>query len=229
MTIALVSFFRNCGWNGQVARFFTQAAQLRNVLARTDAKLRVICVHGDCTDDTVPHIMRNAEFHDLAVQLVECNHGGPMYGSTEAPERLKALSQIGNAGLGSIRDTDDYVVYVESDLIWDGATIVRLLNRVSDEAHVVAPLIFAGEYFYDVFCFRKNGQRFAPFPPYHSELNHGGSLTQVDSVGSCLVMPGKVARECRIIEDNVLLGFCKDVWSKGYTVNVDASQKVVHP
>lgn len=229
MTLALITFFRNSARRGQVAPFFTQAARLRNLLQKQGAALRVIAVWGDCVDDTREAILQNAEFHALSVQLVQHNHGGPEFGSTEHLERLKALSGLGNAGLAAVRPEDTAVFYVESDLIWDPMTVIGLLNRLSDSVHVVAPLVFAGDHFYDVFCFRKNGQRFAPFYPYHSDLRHDGTLTQVDCVGSALVMHAEVARTCRIINDNVLIGFGQDCWDKGFTVSVDASLAVRHP
>lgn len=232
MNLAVITFFRNSARRGQVAPFFTQVARLRNLLDKDPDgghHLRVIAVWGDCVDKTHDEILRNAEFHNLAVQTVEHNHGGPVFGSTEHPDRLKALSGLGNAGLSAVRPEDDAVLYVESDLIWDPSVIFGLLNRLSSQVHVVAPLVFAGEHFYDVFCFRKNGQRFSPFYPYHSELRHDGKLTQVDCVGSCFVMHGDVARNARIINDNVLIGFGQDCWNKGFTVNVDAGLRVYHP
>jgi len=229
VTLAVITFFRNSARNGQVARFFTQAARLRNLLQKQGFSLRVVAVWGDCTDDTLSHILLNAEYHNLAVQTVNHDHNGPEFGSTEHPERLKALSDLGNTGLASIRPEDTAVFYVESDLVWEPATVINLLNRLNHEVHVVAPLIFAGEHFYDVFCFRKNGERFAPFYPYHSELKHDGSLTQVDCVGSAMVMHAEVARKCRIVDNDVLIGFGRDCWAKGFTVNVDASLRVNHP
>lgn len=232
MNLVLVTFFRNSARRGQVAPFFTQVARLRNLLQKDPTSrhhLRVVAVWGDCVDDTQGEILRNAEFHNLAVQLVEHHHGGREFGSTEHPDRLKALSGLGNAGLSAVRPEDDAVFYVESDLLWTPNVVIGLLNQLNAQVHVVAPLVFAGENFYDVFCFRKNGQRFAPFFPYHSELRHDGSLTQVDCVGSCFVMHGDVARNCRIINDNVLIGFGQDCWNKGFTVNVDARLRVHHP
>jgi hypothetical protein len=127
-----------------------------------------------------------------------------------------------------VHDEDDVLVYVESDLVWDAPTIVRLVSQVKPGTDVVAPLIFAGEHFYDVWAFRKNGARFGPFHPYHSELNHDG-LTVVDSVGSCLIMRGEVARRCRIIDDEALVGFSRDVWAKGYNIHCDSRERVRHP
>ena len=226
--LTVVSFFRN-SQGAQIQRFMDQVQVLRNV---SIYPVRVVAVYGDCTDDTANDLLRQAEQRDLALTLVESNHGGPVFGSTESLDRLKALSQIGNAGLDAITDEDAFVFYVESDLIWDASTVLHLLEQVKRQQTptIVAPLIFAGKHFYDVFCFRKNGARFGPFYPYHSELDHSrNAVTEVDSVGSAFVMPAEIARQCRIRNENVLLGFCEDVWAHGFKIVVDPSVQVDHP
>lgn len=241
MTLAVVSFFRNCAYSGQIERFLDQVQALARVPGLT---IRVYAVWGDCVDHTPHLLLRGAERRGLRLTLVERSHGGPVFPSTEDPVRLKALSYVGNGGLEAVRD-EDRVLYVESDLIWEPETITRLLLDLDmDEGtrcDVVAPLIVAGppyeredtggqprDVFYDIFVFRKDGDRFSPFWPYHRRLNLGG-LTHVDSAGSLLVMRGDVARNCRIIEDNALLGFCKDVWAKGYFIACDARVKARQP
>lgn len=178
-----------------------------------------------------------AKMRNFDLVIVECNHGGPHFGSTEHPDRMEALSKVGNAMLSSVGDNHDVVIYVESDLIWDAETICSLVehvigkpgvNYLHGECDVAAPLIFAGEHFYDIFVFRKDGDRFSPFPPYHSGLASYG-LTDVDSAGSCLVMKGEVARRCRIRNSDVLIGFCADAKSQGYRICVDPSLRVNHP
>jgi hypothetical protein len=121
-------------------------------------------------------------------------------------------------------------VYVESDLIWGAGAIWTLidmaLNRESG-FDVFAPMIFAGDYFYDVWGYRKNGSRFTPQPPYHPDLVNG--LTEVDSVGSCLVMRAEVAEVCRIRNDYALVGWCEDARAHGYKIAVHPNLKVYHP
>lgn len=227
MNVALLSFFRNAA-GGQVQRYMTQAAGLRDAMAARGWHLRLISVYGDSQDATGDRLLVEAERHRLACTRVRRDHGGPVFGSTEHPARLAALSYVGNGGLEAILPQDDAVFYVESDLLWQPSTVLALLDELKPGLDVVAPLVFAGELFYDVFVFRKNGQRFSPFHPYHGELNLHG-LTPVDSVGSAFVMRGDVGRSCRIRNNDVLLGFCADAWANGFTVNVDARQAVHHP
>lgn len=258
-TLAVLSFFRNSVIRGQVERYLDQVAALRHHLdtVRQPGEawaIRVYAVWGDCVDETPRALIRGAERRALRMTLIERSHGGPEFGSTERPERLRALSWVANGGLEAIQD-EDYVLYVESDLVWEPATVRHLLAVLqATEEHpddapdgwpapidVVAPSVVAGapykredtggEYrdvFYDIFVFRKDGDRFSPFWPYHRGVAHDRP-THVDSVGSCLVMRGDVARACRVIEDNALLGFCKDAWAKGFGVACDLRVKVRQP
>lgn len=233
MKVAVLSFFRNAA-HGQVQHFMRQAAALRDALHQHGHRMRIIAVYGDCTDNTEGALMEAALQYQFALTLVECNHGGPVFGSTEQPDRLRALSMVGNSGLEAVLPQDDAVFYVESDLIWIPETVLALLGRLGNGVDLVAPMVFAGvdgnnrPVFYDLFVFRKDGHRFGPFYPYHSGLNLGG-LTKVDSVGSGFVMRAEVGLSCRIHNNDVLLGFCEDVWRHGWTVNVDATQAIYHP
>jgi hypothetical protein len=143
------------------------------------------------------------------------------------------------------------VVYVESDLVWDGETLRKLIDlvvpfKVDVTRHesatseyvdgarpwdVVAPMIFAGEHFYDVYSFRGlDSSRFAPFPPYHSSLRRHGELTEVSCVGSCLVMPATVARDKRVrMESGALVEWCEKARAVGYRLAVVPDLVVRHP
>lgn len=236
MNVAILSLFRNAERTGQVARFMAQAAAMRDDFVSRGDRVRVIAVWGDCVDRTEQALIDAALDHNMALTLVEHTHGGPEFGSTEAPARLVALSAVINAGLEAVRNQDDAVFYVESDLVWEPATVRGLLASLREgAADLIAPLVYAGTdgngrpVFYDVFCYRKNGERFGPFHPYHGELDHGGALTPVDCVGSAFVMSGMVGRDCRIGNAQALMGLCADAWAKGYRVAVDAQMSVVHP
>lgn len=226
--LTILSFFRNSA-GLQVQRFLGQVAALR--AAAPHLAIHVNAVYGDCVDDTATDLIVQAERRNLALSLIQYDHGGPVFGSTEGPERLNALTALGNAGLDSIDPEAELIWYVESDLIWQPSAVLDLIVRLEARAEdcIIAPLTFAAGLFYDVFCYRKNGARFAPFYPYHSELNHDGLLTPVDSVGSQFLTTGKVARACRMAPGTVLMGFCADAWAQGYPVYVDARIRVDHP
>lgn len=257
MNIVLGSAFRNAA-GGQIDRWTKQCRQLRDYLCTDQAyktlgviigdsyglvapdpptRFRVVAVEGDSTDFTRGQLVQDCRHHGLNLSLVTCNHGQRLFGSTEESDRLKALSQVGNAILSSVNETDDYLIYVESDLIWKTYTILCLLERVARENYdIVAPLVFAGDLFYDVFLFRGlDGNRFSPFYPYHYSLVNGCqeelklNPVNVQSAGSCLVMKGEIARQCRIRNDQALLGFCEDAREKGWKIFVDPNERIEHP
>jgi hypothetical protein len=171
--------------------------------------------------------MHGSIAHNIDIDLRTCSHGGPVYGSTEHPHRLAALSKVGNTILEGVREDDDYLLYVESDLLWSPKVISSLLSLViRGECDIACPLVMAEDRFYDIFLYRRNGVRFSSFYPYHPDLT--GVPLLIDSAGSCLMMKAEVARTCRMI-DNVLLDFCQDARSKGYSIKVDPNVQVEHP
>lgn len=227
--VVVGSAFRNAG--GLIPRYFQQINRLRDQLG-PGSSVRVIAAEGDSRDRT-----RKLLAEQAATTIVDTTHGGPHFGSTEQPERMRTLSRVGNAIFDAVDPDEDILVYVESDLIWEASTIELLIQMVEAKLYgfdVIAPLIFAGEMFYDVWGFRgMDGERFSPLYPYHSSLHNGGTLTdkpvEISSAGSCLVMRGHVARACRIRNDYCLVGWCEDARQQGYRIGVTTSARVDHP
>jgi hypothetical protein len=203
-----------------------------------------VAVEGDSTDRGATRAHLIAESHGFNFGLRTHNHGRPFYGSVEHPDRMESLSTVCNAMLDSVAPSDDVVVYVESDLVWDPATIHYLINLLvgaNGKYAVVSPLIFAGQLFYDVWAFRGlDGQRFSPFPPFHSSLNGhrhrhftsdpiANQLVEVSSVGSCLVMSGEAARTVRVSDGGALVGWCKSAREHGHCIAIAPELAVRHP
>lgn len=227
MNVVVVSFFRNAA-GGQVRRFMQQVSWLAD--AMPNDRVRVAAVEGDSTDDTRGELSAYATKHQLPLQLISRSHGGRVFGSTEEADRLAALSYVGNGGLEAVHELDQVVVYVESDLIWEAASIVQLKETLlGSDAGIVAPMVWAGKHFYDVFCYRSlDGQRFSPFPPYSHAFVQDRPF-EVSSVGSCLVMHAEVARTVRIPGSEVLIGFCRMAREVGYHIYVDPTVSIHHP
>jgi len=225
MNIVVGSLWRDSSRN--VPRYVGQVDALKRHVG-TGHHVRVIAAEGDSTDGTAQMLLR--QLWDL--QLVDVSNGEPRYGSTEQPERMAALSKIGNSIFFSVRPDDDVLVYVESDLIWDPHTIGSLIDAAmeqKDDFDVFAPLVFAGKDFYDVWGFRgMDGQRFAPFAPYHSSLRPTG-FTEVSSVGSCLVMRRRVAVTVHPMVSNALVEWCGNARAQRFHIAVWADFKVRHP
>jgi len=93
-----------------------------------------------------------------------------------------------------------HILWLDVDLVDVPPNIIGLLAEVS-ETDVVAPFvfmepnpIFPARRFYDVGGFVKDGEGFNLYPPYCE----GGDLVELDSVGSCYLIPAHVYREpCR--------------------------------
>jgi len=228
MKVAIGSAFRNSAARGQLHRYFQQVEHLHQLLQKRGDSLHVIAIEGDSVDNTHFELRRYSEYLMLAMQVVNRTHGCREWGSTEEPERMQKLSYVGNGILEHVHEDDDALIYVESDLVWQAPAIVRVLDKLKEGVDVIAPMTFAGEAFYDIWAFRKNGHRFGPFHPYHGDLNLN-ELTTVDSAGSCLIMKGEVARKCRIIDGEALVGFSRDVWAKGFTLFCDPTERIQHP
>lgn len=228
MNIVIGSAHRNNV--GRLSTYFTQVGDLREALR--PHTLRVIAVEGDSRDNTRTHLVEHSRRLNLDLTLVTCNHGGPHYPSTESPERMVALSKVGNAILDAVLPTDDILVYIESDLLWTSTTITRLISYVTDcrdGFDIFSPLVMAGKVFYDIYLFRKNGERFSPFHPYHpSLLTH--EVFEVDSAGSCLVMNASIARDTRIrMVNGALLDWCAAARAHDYKIAVARNLSINHP
>jgi hypothetical protein len=204
---------------------------LRDALFNKDHTLRIIAAEGDSQDGTRKALPMFSILSNVHLQLLDVSHGGPWFGSVVSIERMQALSQIANSIFSEVCTIDDVLVYVESDLLWDSKTMLVLIEAAAarqKEFDVHVPMIFAGEAFYDIWAYRNNGESFDSQPPYHSSLN-GDGIIEVDSAGSCLVMPSKVARQCRIRDDNCLVGWCADAREHGYRIGVHAQLRIDHP
>lgn len=229
MEVVVGSAFRNFGH--AVGRYMLQVKGLQKALG-PEHKVRVLAVEGDSVDTTRAQLESVAAGLGIDLNLVTCNHGGRRFGSTECEDRLVALSKVGNAIFENVRESDDVLLYVECDLLWQAADVAPLLKMAAFNEggfDVFAPMIWAGQLFYDVWGFRgTDDQRFGPFAPYHSSLKPN-ALCEVNSVGSCLVMRGQVARECRIHDNYCLVGWCRDARSKGYRIAAHTGFDVRHP
>lgn len=238
MNLCVVSAFRNM--TGRIDRYFDQVEALYRHGLRSDPTftIRVVAVEGDSFDRTYKDLLWKKLLIASRIQLdiISHHHGRRVFSSTEDEDRLLALTQVMKTGMAAVDPrTDDVVLYVESDLLWDphqvGSTIDMAYRR-EQGFDIVAPLVFAGENFYDVFCYRGlDGERFAPFKPYHKQLadNAIDPISEVSSVGSCLSFRSDLARKVVPIGEIGLLSWCAGARQLGYKIGVDVRFKVNHP
>lgn len=230
MNIVLGSFFRD-SQGKQVTNWIKQCEELYQVCRVNGCNFRAVAVEGDSKDDTFAELdswSRNWRT-SFPLQIKRHHTGAPRYGSTEAPERMAALSPVGNALLDCVLPTDDVLLYVESDLLWDADDMLQLAVIAAGQRAVVSPLIMAGDLFYDIWAFRKDGERFSPFPPFRPEWKGvlRGQL-EVDSVGSCLAIPAVWAQRIRMTT-GALVEWCNNARAAGCKIYCNPSFVVRHP
>lgn len=161
-----------------------------------------------------------------------------MFGSVVHPQRFKQLAFVANRLWVNIPTDSDYVLVVESDLIWSASTLTSLLNDVEairffgsggSGGNILAPLVIGpDDLFYDVWAFRVDGRNFTKEWPYHSNLKNYPIL-EIDSVGSCALMDYKLARKLTWPEEDLFVGLCRQARELGAMVIVDSKLRVYHP
>lgn len=225
---------------GRIDRYFDQVEALYRHGLQSDPTftIRVVAVEGDSFDRTYKDLLWKKLLIASRIQLdiISHHHGRRVFTSTEDEDRLTALTQVMKTGMAAVDPhTDDVVLYIESDLLWDPHQVGSIIDMAYRREHgfdIIAPLVFAGDNFYDVYAFRKNGQRFAPFYPYHSELSHeNGTITEVDSVGSCLSFRSELAANVQLETDQRegLVSWCDAARRKGYRIGVAPMFRINHP
>jgi hypothetical protein len=222
LRIAVASAWRNSA--GNVRLYMQRINALREEMG---VPIRVVAGEGDSRDETQAVLRREAANLGIRLELVDCTHGQRVFGSTEEPERMRALSLVCNRIFGAAKAEDDVFLYVESDLHWDAQTLRQLAEEAlwSERFHVVAPMVMAGLAFYDIWGFRawseKEGKvtRFGPHRPFHPSLGRDNP-SELYSAGSCLAMQGSVAVQVRVRDDNAFVGWCGDARSQGFRIGV---------
>lgn len=228
MNVCLISCFRNS--TPHIGRYFEQVGALEVALMERGDRLHLVLGEGDSVDDTRRLLTLLSAWSSATI--VDCAHGGPEFGSVVDVQRFRQLGHVGRCLWAAIPADADQVLYVESDLIWDAATLVRLLDRLED-CPVVAPMVmfrhawnWPADVFYDVWAFRKNGAHFNPAAPYF-EGWPTDQLLQIDSAGSCVAMRAPLAREL-VWDEQVFVGACAQIYRLGGSVWLDPTLSILH-
>lgn len=229
MNITLCSTFRNS--TSYLADYFNQILALDYELHKRKDKLTLLWGEGDSTDGTQAQL--EAAKWRFKATLVDVSHGGPEFGSVVDSERFTQLAHVGNTMLDAYRKKEsDVLLWVESDLIWAPDTMLTLIDHL-DKYPAVAPLVLLDRpgwpkgSFYDTWGFRKDGKHFTHRRPYH-KANDGHSLLQIDSAGSCMAVRGEMAKELHFPEEDVFVGFSKQIYEHGGTLWLDPTVSVTH-
>jgi hypothetical protein len=208
---------------------------LRSALAMRGDTLTCLWGEGDSTDGTLARLTELTRLFDARV--IDVTHGGPAFGPVVNMQRFRQLAYVANTIWEQLPADMDAMVWVESDLIWEAETLLRLIDRLATYP-AVAPMVLdslpatgaqANHTFYDTLVFRRNGVRFAKPLPYHADVPAAnGGMLRVDSAGSVLAMRAEVARGVYVPIEDVLIGTCRMIYEQGGSVWVDTGLTVWH-
>lgn len=222
--LVIMSLFRDC--QSAIQRYSQQYYDLEWPFGNKT----IVAVENDSKDMT-KRLLRNWVGHDFTVHLISNDFAYPRYGSVVSVERFRNLSTVFNMGLDYIlrHIPAKYVLFVESDLIYQPDLAVRLKQIVDVTNGIVAPMIYTqrDRIFYDIWGFRTlDGQG---FPCQHESHFAKLGFYEVMSAGSCLMFNREVIHKGARPDDEALVGFCKQAKALGFPTYVDFSTEIVHP
>ena len=231
-SVCLCSAFRDAV--PYLDRYLEQTTELYRTLDARGHNLHCVWGEGDSTDETAERLAWAAAYARWPITVVDCTHGGPAFGSIESAQRFRQLAHVGRCIWAAIPADSDAVVYVESDLIWDAATLLALLDRLIDYP-AICPMVFlrrAGWHensFYDTFAaVGLNGRHFTHHPPYHAEYVPDRPFP-VASMGSCMALRGAIARRIIFDDSTIFPDICRQIAAGGDGVYIDPGLCIYHP
>lgn len=184
-----------------------------------------VFVEGDSIDDTPIRLKEFADTH--RVELVTRSDGCRYFPSADDPDRWRHLAWCSNGTLEHIPDDADVFVYVESDLLWNPADMLRLVSLTEQWPVVAAANVHPDGRWYDIWGTAIDGENFTSNPPHHPRFT--GDPIHVDSAAGCTAMRAAIARATRFQPEDCYRGWCRDIRSKGWDIVLNPSIRVVHP
>lgn len=218
--VAVCSLFRNSADTLDYYRAVITAQE------RDGVRLAFSFVEGDSSDDTYERLSAWAA-QDARVTLAQ-HHVEPI---ADFDDRVRKWAALGNLAVeGALATGADYILWCESDLALPHDLLGQLL---APDVDIVAPAIFMGGLFYDIWGFRGlDGVKFTNEAPYHQEF-HPHALVRLASVGSCVLFRRDVfdagVRFRGTYEDGLLVGVCNDAALLGFRTFMDSRVAVLHP
>lgn len=180
MKVTLSSMFRNSV--PYLHRYFAQVKALRR-----EVDVRLVIAEGDSQDSTYGMLHPQLSSADT---LIKVDHGGIIYGSVNRPQRWANIATVARAVVGAVSDPGDVFLWVEADLIWDASTMLRLLDDTMTKP-AVAPMVYCSapktNRFYDVWGYRREGQKFRSYAPHWNNPTDA-RYVKLDSCGSCFAV-----------------------------------------
>jgi len=225
MKVVVMSAFRDS--TPYLDRYFAQVDALRDAIA--DHELYLILGEGDSKDGTRQALTAYLGKHSGVMVDVAC--GGPRWESIVHPDRFAQLSGIWNKLFDALPNDTDAALIIESDLIWTGADIAKLVADL-DMFPVIGGMVWLQQpqgIFYDIWAYRMGGDKFKQLSPWFPQYVTDTRFARVDSIGSVVAMRGKIATTFRIPPADVIVGFCNQIRGVGGSIWVDREVDIIHP
>lgn len=206
--------------------FFDRVEKLNTLVP-----LRVIVGENDSQDTSRDMLDYWAQYATYPVTVLDCGDGSPHFSSVDDPVRWASISGVMNKVLDQLSESDDRVLYVDADLIWEPEMVVRLLAKLRPgEVDVLAPIAWSDIHNrpYDLWGTRRRGERIHPRIGWFPTVQSRGMLN-VDSAACLNVMDGRWAREARFGPDNANVGWHDAMRERGARIWLDMDERVVHP
>jgi hypothetical protein len=193
---------------------------LRNLELLQGSKLRVVCIYGESTDNTLS---------TLTLWQRQSQHQVEIYRDPYLPpeERFGFMLARPKREWQKLWQDEDYFFLCDPDIVQvPSDTLQKLVDADKD---VVAPMVWIeGRHrktFFDTYGYRKDGYRFHPFTP--PGLDSSEPFT-VDCVGSCYLATAEAMKKGVYTNPFPHLQFCSSLRDQGYEIWVDPRVNIYH-
>lgn len=213
----LASVFRDS--ESYLDRYVAQVEALRE-----EMPVYVVAVEGD-SDDNTWKALQDTDFYSLKVE-----HGGPRFGSIDQPVRwrqIAAACQVSMIAATRLCEPNDTFCYIESDLLWEPETMVRLVDDLI-RVPAVAPLSMKDGQFYDIWGYRAQEEPFRAMMPFFPGYDPD-ALNPIDSSGSCFATLGHYLPMLNFSPTTCIRGIGQSLRDNGYQLYLDPTVAVHHP
>jgi len=203
-----------------------------HLLTKSYPAVRWVWVVGDTHDDTYRQLVDviNEVRPCRQVDLLQIDTG--IIGD-DPPTRRRRLGATANVWLDMIKDTDDYLLVHESDILSPMDLIERFLHHAAAGRCPIAgwpilPISDTQAVFYDIWAYRKDGQMFTNGAPFHACYKPDEPF-EVDSVGTAWLLAAEDVRKGARFGDDACLTLCAELRAMGRRFWVDPQLIVVQP
>ena len=190
---------------------------------KTNIDFLCYLVEGDSESAlTYETLIAYSNYHSFSSMVLTTTTGLPRHGQDTTDERFRCLSQTANIALDAIAKDNwaTHIMLIESDLKYNHHLIQDLVNNIPDKNSGIAPMIMAGESFYDIWGFRKlDGESVGPF--FTTD-----ELYPLSSFGSCFILPIQPIYDGLRFDLRCNVGLSNDYVERGYDLWVTPQARV---